>query len=165
MAGGTLSGSRQIACKRLIKDQQAFNQLLRPSCFIAAGFTRLVPSGSCAPAMGSAYPCRSSTPCYQQSNVTTGVARADFCRGAGLVGSGLGSAGPAVCPQQGSGDRCLNEGIGLCVGLPNSSLLGSWCGAGTARLQLPGFPGKKLPGVRRGEGKDTGLSPGGRRRR
>lgn len=44
MAGGTLSRSMQIACKRLIKDQRAFNQPLRPNCFIVLGCTRPLPS-------------------------------------------------------------------------------------------------------------------------
>lgn len=36
-----------------------------------------------------------------------------------------------------------------------------WWDSGTARLQLPGLPGKKLPEVMRGEHKGKGLSPGG----
>lgn len=111
MAGGTCLKTYkyklQIACKRLIKDHQAFNQLLRPNCFIALGFT--CPVACECGLLGSAHPCRSQARSHPVE-VAGLAARAGFGRAEGPVGSGWSSVEPAVCPQQSHVEWPLIEG-------------------------------------------------------
>lgn len=169
MARSTLFQSMQIACKRLIKDQGAFNQLLRPNSFIALGCMYLMPSccstsamaGKCE-SLGSAYPHRSSAQHHGQFNLIRLVVRADFGRTGfrGLAGSSLGSMEPPACPQQGHRERSLMKALAnLCGQHHAREPAGQW----HSQAAAPGASRQKAAcsNERRREGDRT--EPGGRR--